>query len=208
MVIVSYEKKEILLFKNFQMMEKTEIQVFVSCPGDVVAERGIVNKVCEELSARVKDFCNICFVAKDWISFIREIDERPLETVELFKDSNLFIEILWMHFSSKTGKLNSITKKESESGSEEDFLFAYECYKAQKVQEIKIFIKNQGPTKNSYEILQLKKVQNFIEEQSKQGWVYPFFDQSDFELKIIKTAYPLRSSLKKTRNKYTIFHNN
>ena len=47
------------------MIEKTEIQVFISSPSDVENEKKIIEEVCQDLTNSIENYCRVSFRVKE-----------------------------------------------------------------------------------------------------------------------------------------------
>ena len=97
-------------------------RVFVSAPIDVSPERNALEKaIHQDLNARLQRF-NIHLRAVRWEEAkLKTPNQATEEVFAMMDDSDLFVGILWKHFS--------LTNTRSESGSEEDFFQAYSLLK-------------------------------------------------------------------------------
>lgn len=169
------------------MKEITEIQVFVSCPGDVENEKNLVKKVCQDLNDVFLEY-NIRLIVREWKTIIGQFGERPQQLINNeIRDYDIYLGIFWMRFGSKTGKKNPNTGKEYESGTEEEFMLAFDRWKTHKIPKIYLFSKSAKKNDDPNVTEQLLKVQKFIKEQKKNGWVNAFTKKNQF--------YPLVSKL-------------
>ena len=146
------------------MTETIEIQIFVSCPGDVEKEKNIVERVCKDLTESAREYCNVRFVVREWKTIVGSFSTRPQEIINnKIKEYDIYFGVWWMRFGSKTGKTNPKTGAEFESGTQEEFLLAHENWTLHKIPSIYLFVKAPQVTSNPEATEQLLKVQNFIE---------------------------------------------
>jgi hypothetical protein len=172
------------------MTETNEIQIFVSCPGDVETEKNIVKKVCNDLNEDVRDYFDIRFIVREWKTIVGNVGERPQEIINnKIKNYDIYLGIWWMRFGPKTGKTNPSTGEEYESGTQEEFLLAYESWNLNKFPLIYLFVKKPKPTLNYNETVQLSKVQKFLEEQKQNEWVNQFQDEIEFQSHVYKVLH-------------------
>jgi class 3 adenylate cyclase len=166
-----------------------QIRVFISCPGDLEAEKSSVKLVCEEFNQDNRDRCNVNLLPLDWRdSVIPQLGPRLQETInESIGEYEVFVGILGNRFGTPTGAHNPQTGVEYESGTEEEFELAYRRWKESKEPTINFFFKNvdlKSPSLN--ELDQLKNVLQFKERiiNEYHGWVVEFTDTIDFERKV------------------------
>ncbi len=169
------------------MINTIEIQVFISCPGDVEVEKKIVEDVCKILNDSVMEYCNFRFYPREWKSIVGHVGERPQTIINnKIKEYDIYIGILWMRFGSRTGAINEYTGEEFESGTQEEFYLAYDNWKNYKMPRIFLFNKEPKATLRIEETEQLLKVQKFIDDQRKNEWVNKFKDDLDFQSQVFK----------------------
>jgi hypothetical protein len=166
-------------------METLEIQIFVSCPGDVNSEKKIVEDICKNLLEASQNRCKVRFIVREWKSIIAPFGERPQQIInEDIKDYDIYLGIFWMRFGTKTGAVNPNTGQEYESGTQEEFVLAHENYKAKKIPQIHLFIRESIGPKDATAAEQLWLVKKFVEEQQSNGWINSYSNESDFKDKI------------------------
>jgi len=157
-----------------------EYDVFIASPGDVKEERQIVHDVCRDLNNDIL-VDDIQFKAIGWEDAIPEAG-RPQEIINRLVDScDIFVCIFYKRFGSPTG--------EEESGTLEEILRAYDCWKDKKKPHIKIYfkdvtIKSLADLKDD----QLQKVLEFKDEIEKNRmFLYDTFSEKDqFRVKFKK----------------------
>lgn len=164
--------------------EATQIQVFVSCPGDVEPEKQIVKKVCDRINnSYAKNGCNIHLLVRDWRDITGKFGPRPQQIInETINDYDIYIGILWMRFGTPTGAVNQETGNDFQSGTEEEFHIAFDEWKKNSQSlNIYVFFKDSKPPNTTTETEQLLKVQKFRDELMPLGWVNPFKDPEQFK---------------------------
>lgn len=136
----------------------TEYNIFLASPSDLEEERDSINDVINELNITYGKSRSLVIKLLKW-----ETHSAPAITLSNTQDiiSNdigdsydLFIGMLWKKFGTPT--------KNANSGTEEEFLIAYEKYK-QRPNDIQILIyfKTGQVNINEIDIEQLAKVRNF-----------------------------------------------
>lgn len=183
------------------MIDKKEIQVFVSCPSDVECEKDLIIKACDSLTESMQNFCKFSFRVREWRSIIGQLGIRPQSQInERISNYDIFIGIFWMRFGTPTGMLNPETGKEYESGTEEEFHIAFNNWEQKKVPSMFLFFRDPKSPASTSEIQQLLKVSEFKDKQKQRGWVNPYRDELDFYGKIYtllnKTLHEFSSSEK------------
>ncbi len=145
------------------MQQVTKVKIFLSSPGDVGAERKKAKAVIAQLHRIFSDALNISLEALDWKTHITPNMGRPQEIInQQINDYDIFVGIMWKKFGSPTGV--------AESGTEEEFNFAYNNWKKYKRPHI-LFYFSQVPyaPKTKEEIEQWGKVLKFKEKLQKKG---------------------------------------
>jgi hypothetical protein len=158
-----------------------KIDVFISSPGDVQPERDIVQKVIE----RLNDLSHIAarYVLKPYAwekSVPAVIGESPQKVVDKYmlqaEHSDLFIGILWSRMG--TPVLDEVTGKEYQSGTEYEFIHAYNSYQAKKKPQILLY-RSMQPIAPTADFEQAAKVQAFFKR----------FEGKDAEFKGLYRTY-------------------
>jgi formylglycine-generating enzyme required for sulfatase activity len=111
-----------------------KIKVFIASPSDVEFERGIVRETCEALNKNnlIKSY-GILFEATGWEDVFPS-PGRPQEIINrLIAECDIFICIFHKKFGSSTGT--------ADSGTLEEFLLAYDSWKACKKPHIMFYFK-------------------------------------------------------------------
>jgi len=115
--------------KNYQ-----KLIIFCGSPADVTAERQIVEAVARQLNqpGQPADKAGVVLEVWDWQKHVSPDAGRP-ETVTLAQLQpekwDIFLGLLWMKFGSPSGANNPHTGAPFESGTEEEFTYAYEHWK-------------------------------------------------------------------------------
>jgi hypothetical protein len=193
--------------------EVTQIQVFVSCPGDVEPEKSIVRKVCDRINTLyANNGCNIHLQVRDWRDITGQFGPRPQAIInDTIKNYDVYIGILWMRFGTPPGAVNSETGSDFQSGTEEEFHLAYDEWKKNSdALNIYFFFKDSKPPNTTGETEQLLKVQQFKEKLIPLGWVNPFKDPEQFKDSVhdVLSGIALRNCLeKKTKIKEALTEN-
>ena len=148
------------------------VRVFVASPGDVIREReslaGIVNELNRTLSALLPGI-NIRLELVRWETNAFPAMGRPQGVInEQIGEYDIFIGILWKRFGTPTGQ--------AQSGTEEEFRFAYDNWKKDGKPHILIYFNREPiPTpRNLDEVGQLSKVVSFRDEVSKMGLIWEY----------------------------------
>jgi len=169
------------------VVKKSEIQVFISCPGDIKNEKQIIENVCKSLTESAENFGNISFRVKQWNSILGHFGERTQKVInEKIGNYDIYIGIWWMRFGSKSGAFNLSTNEEFQSNTEEEFYLAYENWKSNKTPEMFLFFRRPKANPKTGEKEQLQKVLKFKAEQDKNGLLHSYSSNIDFQEKIQK----------------------
>jgi hypothetical protein len=174
--------------KKIAMVVKREVQVFVSCPRDIVREKHIVEDLCKDFTSNFEKHCNVTFRIKEWSTVVGSYGSRPQGDInEQIGEYDIYMGIWHTRFGSRTGEINPATQEEFQSGTEEEFLLAEQRYKVDKKPDIYLFFRENvmpetsDPKKARAALEQAEKIQAFRDEQMKKGWVYCYKDEIEFQ---------------------------
>ena len=165
-------------------LNSLNIEIFVSCPTDVIAEKRIVKEVCIRVNNNLLHMgCNIQLTFRDCSEIIGRAGIRPQQLInETIRDFNIYFGILYMRFGTPSGAVNKLTDEEFESGTEEEFVLACENKRLGKnPTETYFFFKDQIGSKNTNENTQAGKVLRFKEKLMDSDWVNSFKTIEQFE---------------------------
>lgn len=165
-------------------LNNLEIQVFVSCPGDVNSEKKIVKEVCDIVNKDLLDTkVNIHYTFRDFTEIIGQLGTRPQQLInDSITGYDIYLGILFMRFGTPTGKIHISTGKEFESGTEEEYFEATKNYELnQKPNQIYLFFKDQVGSTSSNQNLQAGKVLGFKESLMPTNWVMNFKTKTEFK---------------------------
>lgn len=180
------------------MTEPKTISILISCPGDVTEEKELIIRKCKDFTESNFGRSNISFTILDWKGFVGQCGIRPQEQLNsYFGTYDVYIGILWKRFGTKTGAVNA-EGIEYESGTEEEFDIAIECFKSCGTPKIYFFIKCYDRVTNSTsDAEQLLNVYRFIDEheKSKNNFLNKFETGEDFDSKITKLLKELENSI-------------
>jgi hypothetical protein len=163
------------------MKHTLEVQVFISCPGDVTVEKNMIIEICESVSRTLKDSGSpVRFRPLDWRDIIAPIDGRPQEVINVsFSGYDIYIGILWMRFGTPPGAKDPITGKVYQSGTEEEFRFAQQQFEAGAKIEMYLFNKEPKATSSIAEYKQYGKVLKFQDKVKHLGWTNRFANKTE-----------------------------
>jgi hypothetical protein len=168
-----------------------EIQIFVSCPGDVKDERDAVKEIVVRLNNMLEQAgCSIRYFDKDWRNIIGQFGPNMQETIT---DSiglyDVYLGIWWMRFGTKTGNKNPVTGESFESGTHEEFTIAYERWKTNQQPRMYVFFKSPKIIDDKESIDQYAKIIEFRESHSENDWVHKFDTTEKFKDRIVDLFY-------------------
>jgi hypothetical protein len=173
------------------MPDIKEIQIFISCPGDLEKEKKILKTVCQQINDTLssKD-CKVRFEVKEWRSIIGQYGTRLQEIINLKINSyDIYLGMWWMRFGSRTGAIDPLTGEEFESGTHEEFVLAKQKWEAKKDLAIYLFFKEPKQTKDLKVIEQLTKVLKFKQSEQTNNWISEFKTSNNFKDKITHFLY-------------------
>ena len=155
------------------------LRVVVASPSDVQSERARLDQVVEEVNQGVARDRDLLLELVKW-----EKDAFPgfhpagpqglIDTVLRIEECDLFIGIFWRRFGTATA--------DAGSGTEHEFLRAYETWQKTQRPQILFYFKNKAFTPGtSEEINQLQQVVAFKERFPPEGLYWGFRTAADFE---------------------------
>ena len=151
----------------------------VASPSDVRSERARLDQVVAEVNDGVACDRDLRLELVKWEKdafpgFHRAGPQGLIDTVIRIEDCDLFIGIFWRRFGTATA--------EAASGTEHEFLRAYEAWQATRRPHILFYFKNKAFTPGtSEEINQLQQVVAFKERFPAEGLYWEFRTAADFE---------------------------
>jgi len=165
------------------MINITQIQVFVSCPSDVNAEKRLVEEVCERINKNLLQIgCSIQLTVREWSEVFGQVGVQPQDSINsTFRDYDIYLGILWMRFGTPTKNINPTTGKPFLSGTEEEFEIAYERWLLDQSVRINFFFKDPVAIKNISEHEQYGKVLGFKDRIKGIGMSNSFVDENNFK---------------------------
>ncbi|MEW6996586.1 response regulator [Colwelliaceae bacterium BS250] len=176
-----------------------KLKVFISSPGDVIAERQLARTIINELNHELADRVNI--VPIFW-------EDEPLLASDTFqaqiapaKDCDIYLGIFWSRLGSKLP--NTITREDGSyyaSGSEYEFEDALSGYKESGFPQMLIYRKTSQVTvslENREQVMaclqQKEMVEDFIQKwfmtadkESYSGAFHNFYEPENFTLMLTK----------------------
>jgi hypothetical protein len=200
--ISTYDIKRLTfqLIDNSNLMElySTEIQVFVSCPGDVEREKQIVFELCEVVNRDlIETGCQVHLVPRDFSEVIAPIGTRPQQVInDIITDYHIYLGILYMRFGTPTRAINPKTSREFESGTEEEFMLAMQKRESgQDPNLIYFFFKDQEGSNTVSQSDQARKVLVFKEKLKTNNWINNFKTSEQFERKLHSLLYRITNDI-------------
>jgi hypothetical protein len=161
-------------------MEKvTLLRVVVASPGDVQAERDLLSFVIDELNrgvARSRGFrLEVIRWEKDaYPGFHADGPQGLIDPILRIEDADLFVGIFWKRFGTPT--------MGSQSGTEHEFLRAYEAWSENGSPHIMFYFNQKPHTPTSVEEAeQLTQVLNFQRRFPREGLWWGYGSELEFE---------------------------
>lgn len=150
------------------------VRVFVASPGDVSSEREDLTKVINELNTTVAPHKNCMLDLVKWETHCQPDMGRPQGVINAqIGRYDIFLGIMWKRFGTPTG--------EADSGTEEEFRVAYQCWERdQKVRILFYFSQALYKLRTPDEMDQLSKVMAFRNELQRKGLVWEYSNATDF----------------------------
>ncbi len=147
-----------------------KLKLFIASPSDVPEERKIVRDMIEEIN---KYYTKLEYELEfyGWENCPPSMGRAQSILNNMIKGCDIFLGIMWQRFGSPTGI--------ADSGTEEEYRYAYKLWKDNGVPQILFYFKNidSNVPKND----QLSKVINFKDELKKTGLIKEFSDEKDFK---------------------------
>ncbi|WP_373020947.1 hypothetical protein, partial [Thiomicrorhabdus sp.] len=158
--------------------QEVVLQVFVASPGDVLAEREILESIIHELNRSWSRTLNLRLELIRWeTDVVPGFGNYPQEVInkQIRNNYDVFIGIFW-------GRIGTETKK-ADSGTIEEFETAYSKFKDDPDSiEILIYFKDAPLSPSKIDSYQLSKLQDFKSRLGERGGLYWEFDtENDFE---------------------------
>ena len=169
---------------------------FIASPSDTKQERDACDRVFDKLNKNLGEQLKFRVESKKW-----EINARPsfgkdsqdVINSQLLHNYQVFIGIMWNKFGTPTLRAGS--------GTEEEFLHAYNRYINQEDVEILMYFKKEKADADTLDLSQLQKVRDFKEKVSDLGGLYKTFEGSkEFEEILFDNLYSYFCS--ETRKKF------
>lgn len=182
----------------------TQIQVFVSCPGDVEQEKQVVKDVCESLNeSLLQGGGTIQFKVREWRAIIGHYGPRSQSIInETITNYDIYLGILWNRFGTPPGAVNPETGESFQSGTEEEFYLAFNHWKKNsEAIRLYFFFKESSSETNTTAAEQVAKVNQFRKQIGSQGWINTFPNVEEFKKKInqLLTTIAFQDSLQKKK---------
>lgn len=141
---------------------------FIASPSDTILERGICDKVFNEINKSLGEIYNFRIESLKWENDVRPsfgVDGQDVINKQIGNSYDLFIGIMYKKFGTPTSR--------AESGTEEEFNIAYQRYVDNNLSEIMMYFNNKAPESLSdINISEYQKVDSFKEKVSKAGGLY------------------------------------
>jgi len=167
------------------------LRVFVASPRDVVEERRRLSPVIDELNRSVAKDKGLILELIRWETHTTPDMGRPQEIVSRqIGQYDIFIGIMWKRFGTHTGL--------TESGTQEEFNFAYSYWKKMGKPRI-MFYFNQTPytLRTTEEVGQVRKVLDFRKQLEQHGLIWEYNGTDDFERTVREHLTSVIRELKK-----------
>lgn len=153
----------------------TILEVFIASPGDVVAERQVLEEVVSEFNLTWGDKHQVRLELLKWETHSRPAigeDGQDVINKQIGDNYDIFLGIMWGRFGSATNQ--------AESGTEEEFNRAYSRFSKGGNIQIMFYFKNAGISPSDIDTEQLAKVQAFKKKiADEHGVLYNEFETTD-----------------------------
>ncbi|HJU56594.1 MAG TPA: TIR domain-containing protein [Pyrinomonadaceae bacterium] len=157
----------------------TKLRIFIASPGELSEERNLVSYIVEEMRWIASQLLNVELEAvryetHGWPGFGADAQDVINNEIDL-QTINIFIGMMWRRFGTPTNR--------ADSGTEEEFEKAYQCYKDFTRPHIMLYFR-QTPfyMDKLEEIRQYTKVIEFRDKVEKLGaFIWKYDEVSQFE---------------------------
>lgn len=150
---------------------------FIASPSDTVEERKLCDKIFEEINTTIGESFDFRIESKKWEKDVYPsfgIDSQDVINNQIGSDYQIFVGIMWKKFGTPTQR--------AESGTEEEFLNAYEIWKSNKELNILFYFNKESIDPDELDIEQFKKVKDFKSKVGNLGGLYyEYYGAKGFE---------------------------
>lgn len=184
---------------------RRDVNIFIASPCDVSVERDRANLVVNELNRGIANSLGVTLQLIQWESHVAPLMGRPEQVVldqVFFNDWDVFVGIVWLRFGTPTGEVSTLTENDFQSGTEEEFVIAYDLWKKTSKPNILFYRCTRPPSEvTDLNIVQYQKVDAFFKQFSHDGkhpgLVARYLSPDDFErrfredlLRVLRNAAP------------------
>ncbi len=168
----------------------TKYSIFIASPSDLEEERIAIEEVTKELNLTFGAKQNIIIELIKWETHsapgISEIHPQEIINNDVGNDYDIFIGLLWKKFGTQTEKAGS--------GTEEEFLRAFDRFKKEKEKIQVLFYFKDALPKSMKEInaSELIKIENFKKSLSNKKVLYWDFDTCENLKNFLRLHIPKR----------------
>jgi len=160
------------------MQNRKHIRIFVASPGDVSAERDILDSVVQELNTTIAPYKGLSLELVRWETHCRPDLGRPQGVISAqIGPYDVFVGIMWKRFGTPTGH--------AQSGTEEEFRIAYDAWRRNGCPRI-LFYFCQLPfmPRGEEELDQCSRVLRFRRELEQIGLLWEYSEHESFADKV------------------------
>lgn len=158
---------------------RTSLRIFVGSPSDVAKERGLLDKIVNEVNLTVGNPLNMHLELIKWETHSRpgfDEDAQAVINRQIGDNYDIFLGIMWGRFGSPT--------KRADSGTQEEFEGAFTRFEnSESHVEILMYFKDAGIAPSKSDPEQLGKVLAFKKKVSSDygGLYYDFTTSNEFQ---------------------------
>lgn len=173
-------EEAILKLENTKMKSKNILRIVVASPGDVQMERDLLDsRVIPELNRGIANTYNLVLELNRWETdaypgFHRNGPQGLIDGILNIDECDILIGIFWKRFGTAI--------HDGTTGTQHEFLTAYQAWKLKSSPEIMMYFKEAEFTlANEQELEQFREVLKFKNNFPSEGLYWKFKDVDNFE---------------------------
>jgi hypothetical protein len=156
-----------------------KLRIFAASPSDVANERAKIDTVVDLLKP-LAESVGVSLDASNWAKVVPDAGRPEKVILDQLKltDCDLFVGIIWHRFGTPPGAANPQTQKEFQSGTEEEFVTAYNLWRKHKRPRIMLYRCTREVKLDVLDPDQFKRVKDFFKQVEDVKGDYPLLYQT------------------------------